>query len=60
MNTGYSGLSALVLHAGPATAGHWWADWGTSLLSVGIALLLVGIAVMAYLIEKRRLAQKES
>jgi uncharacterized membrane protein HdeD (DUF308 family) len=29
-------------------------------LSVGIALLLVGIAVMAYLIEKRRLAQEES
>lgn len=60
MNPGNSTLTALVLHAGPATAGHWWADWGTPILSVVIALLLVGIAVMAYLIEKRRLAQKES
>ncbi|MFZ4657450.1 MAG: hypothetical protein ACOYNY_10585 [Caldilineaceae bacterium] len=60
MNLGNNGLSALVLHAGPATASHWWADWETPILSVGIALLLVGIAVMAYLIEKRRLAQEES
>ncbi len=60
MNLGNNGLSALVLHAGPATAGHWWADWGTPILSVGITLLLVGIGMMVYLIEKRRLAQKES
>ncbi len=60
MNPGNSGLMAFVLHAGPATAGHWWADWGTPLLSVVIALLLVAIAVMTYLIEKRRLAQKQS
>jgi len=60
MNPGHSALSALVLHAGPATAGHWWADWGTPILSVVIALLLVGIAVTVYLIEKRRLAQKQS
>lgn len=60
MNPGNSGLSALVLHAGPTTAGHWWADWGTPVLSVVIALLLVGIGMMVYLIEKRRLAQKES
>jgi hypothetical protein len=60
MNPGNSGLVSLVLHAGPATAGHWWADWGTPILSVVIALLLVGIAVMVYQIEKRRLAQKQS
>lgn len=60
MNPGNSGLAAFVLHAGPATTGHWWADWGTPILSVVIALLLVAIAVMAYLIEKRRLTQKES
>lgn len=60
MTLASSGLSALLLHAGPATAGHWWADWGTPILSVVIALLLVGIGVMVYRIEKRRLAQKAS
>jgi hypothetical protein len=60
MNIGNSGLASLILHAGPTTASHWWADWGTPVLSVVIALLLLGIAVMAYLIEKRRLAQKQS
>lgn len=50
-------LTAFLLHAGPVTPGHWWADWGTSILSVVITLLLIGIAVMVYLIEKKRLAQ---
>lgn len=60
MNVSNCVLSALVLHAGPVTPGHWWADWSTPILSVVIALLLTGIGVMVYLIEKRRLAQKQS
>lgn len=52
----YSGLSTLLLHAGPVTSTHWWAEWRAPILSAVITLLLVGIATIAYLIEKRRLA----
>jgi hypothetical protein len=51
-------LTARLLHAGPATSGHWWADWSTPILSIVIALLLVGMAVTVYFIEKKRLRQE--
>ena len=53
----YASLFSFFLHAAPTTPLHWWADWGTPVISVGIAFLLTSAAIVVYVLEKRRLAQ---
>jgi len=50
-------LLPFFLHAAPPTPLHWWEDWGTLVVSVGIAVLLTSVAIMVYVLEKRRLGQ---